>query len=459
MKIRHILSTLSLALASVSPLFAEAHDLALGANGDIYRVRIGTYGDLFPTALAQSDLTVLALDVTHPGPDGPTTQRLLVPGTGGNDVESSPSLFFEDSSKSVFLVWESRINPLHSVLYLTSLTDDQFGEVVQISGDRYSFKSSPRIAVSHDTFEVAGASGTPESHYRTVVETVWWETTGSEDRAVYAPVVLIDGDYLGWNPVFLLDDLAKSDDKQVAAVPSGPLLHAPSIQIGDDGTTTVATFVNSESGRLNTLEIDVLSVDLSDIAARVRAKILTYPRIPSPITPLADAVRAQIIEIGTNLHPSVRGFIADAARAQIIEIGSRFTPGQVRRLADALRAQIIEIGADGFGGRGGRQQNLVYRVTEIMATATAEPTVDKPGHALALHTTLDLPIPDTGDAVPSIYTSTHGDSVIVSWSQGDKILYRESTADGWTDVLSITLGANMTQEQAEQILAQRAKNR
>jgi hypothetical protein len=102
---------------------------------------------------------------------------------------------------------------------------------------------------------------------------------------------------------------------------------------------------------------------------------------------------------------------------------------------------------------------LTYQITEVMATPTAEPTVENPGHALAHHTAVDLPVPDTGDAMPSIYTSAHGDSLLVSWEQDDKILYRESTAEGWTDVLSIALGPNMTQEQAEQILAQRARNR
>ncbi len=458
MKIRNIFLLVVLVLAGISPSYGESHDVALGANGDLYRIRTGIFRDLFPTALAQSDSNVLALDVTRPGPNGPLTERLLVPGTNGNDVESSPSLFFEESAKSIFLVWESRINPLHSVLYLTSLANSQFGEVVQISSDRYSFKSSPRIAVSHDSFELPDATGNPARHYRTIVETVWWETTGSDDRAVYAPVVLIDGEYIGWNPVFQLDDLSKSNDLRVTTVPNGPLLHAPSIQIGD-GSTTVATFVNSETGLLNALEIDALPVDLSDIAARVRAKILTYPRIPSPITPLADAARAQIIEIGSNLHPSIRGFIADATRAQIIEIGARFSPGQVRRLADATRAQIIEIGADTFGGRGGRQQNLTYQMVEVLASPTAEPTVAAPGHVLSVHTAASLPVPDTGDAVPNVYASTHGDSLIVSWRQGDKILYRESTDDGWTDVLSIALGPNMTPEQAEQILAQRARNR
>lgn len=463
MKIRrlgHPLLIGLVAFAATVPLRAGSNDVVLGANGDLFRVRSGVSRELFPSSgLAPSDFTVLALDITHPGADGPTTQRLLVPETGGNDVESSPSLFFEESSKSIFLVWESRINSLHSVLYLTSLTEGTFGEVVRISGDRYSFKSSPQIAVSRDTFELPGAAGSPVRHSRTVVETVWWETTGAEDRAVYAPVVLIDGQYLGWNPTFLLDDLAEGSDNRLVETPSGPLLHAPSIQLGADGSTTVATFVNSQTGRLNTIEIDVLPVDLSDIAARVRAKILTYPRIPSPITPLADAVRDQIMDIATGLHPSIRGFLADATRARIIDVGSRFNPGQIRRLGDAVRTQIIDIGAGGIGGRGGRQQNMTYRIAEVMATPTAEPSVDKPGHAISLRTAADLPIPNTGDVRPSVYTSAFGDSLIISWEQGEKILYRESTEDGWTDVLSINLGPGMTREQAEQILAQRAKNR
>ncbi len=463
MKIRQLAQSLLIVLAVLStalPLRADAHNVALGSNGDLYRIQAGVQKDLFPAVgFAQTDVIVLALDITHQGGNSPTTQRLLVPGTGGNDIESSPSLFFEESSKSVFLVWESRINPLHSVLYLTSMTAGEFGDVVQISGDRYSFKGAPRIAVSRDTFDLTGPNGTPVRHFRTIVETVWWETTGSEDRAVYAPVVLIDGVYLGWNPVFLLDDLAIDDDNRVVETPTGPLLHTPSIQLGDSGATTIATFVNSETGRLNTLEIDVLPVDLSDIAARVRAKILTYPRIPSPVTVLADAIRAQIVDFGGSLHPSVRSFLADAIRAQIVDFGGRFSPGQVRRLADAIRAQIVDFGADTLGGRGGRQQNAAYRIAEVMATPTAEPTVDEPGHALALRTAVDLPVPDTGDSVPSVYTSARGDSLLVAWEQGGKILYRESTEEGWTDVLSLTLGPNMTREQAEQILAQRARNR
>ncbi len=463
MKIRQLTQSLLIGLAVLAtalPLRADAHNVALGSNGDLYRIQAGIQKDLFPAVgFAQTDVIVLALDITHQGANGPTTQRLLVPGTGGNDIESSPSLFFEESSKSVFLVWESRINPLHSVLYLTSMTAGEFGEVVQISGDRYSFKSAPRIAVSRDTFEFAGTTGSPERHFRTLVETVWWETTGTADRAVYAPVVLIDGAYLGWNPVFLLDDLAIGDGNRVVEAPTGPLLHAPSIQLGDDGATTIATFVNAQTGRLNTLEIDVLPVDLSDIAARVRAKILTYPRIPAQVSLLADVIRAQIIDLGSGLHASIRSFLAEAIRAQIIDLGSRYSPGQVRRLADAIRAQIIDLGADTLGGRGGRQQTAAYRIAEVMATPTAEPTVDEPGHALALRTAVDLPVPDTGDAVPSVYTSARGDSLLVAWEQNGKVFYRESTEDGWTEVLSLTLGPNMTREQAEQILAQRARNR
>ncbi len=461
MKIRRLsqlVLVVLLALSATMPVHAESRNIALGANGDLYSVRTGTYGELFPgTGLAQADAVVLALDVTRSGAGSQTSQRLLVPGTGGNEIESFPSLFFEQSSKSIFLVWESRINPLHSVLYLTSLTDGEFGAVVQISGDQYSFKSSPQIAVSRDTFDLLDSNGISQHHNRTIVETVWWETTGSEERAVYAPVVLIDGSYLGWNPVFHLDDLAASQGPRVLELPSVPLLHSPSIHLGEGGAV-IATFVNTETGRLNTIEIDVLPVDLSNIAARVRTKILAYPEIPSPITLLADPVRSAIIDLGSALHPSIRTFLADQIRSAIIDIGSHYNPGQVRRLANAIRSAIIDIGAGAFGGHG-RLPQFAYHITEVTASPSDEPSVEEPGHALAHHVAADLPIPDTGDAVPSIYTSTHGDSLLVSWEENGKILYRESTEDGWTDVLSIALGPNMTREQAELILAQRARNR
>lgn len=455
-----IVSILGLGLTA-APAQASSTDVALGSQGELYRVQVGTYGDLFPGGHDDQPADmVLALDVVHPG--GGDTERRLVPGTIGNNVESAASLFYEDGSKSVFMVWESRVNPLHSVLNLTAMGEDgRFSDVVTISGDRYSFKSSPRIAVSHDTFELPGPDGSSEPHRRSIVQTVWWETTGTEERAVYAPVVLMDGTYLGWNPVFLLDDLAaqSSGDHLTDSPASDALAHSPSIALGDSTSVAVATFVNSGSGRLNTLEIDVLPIDLTTIAALVRTKILGYPRIPSPIAPLADAVRNQILAVGVNLHPSLRSYLAEETRAQIVEIGSRYNPGQIRRLAETVRAQIVEIGATAFGGRGfGRLPNLA--IADVFATPDAEPTPGAPGHALAVRTAKDLPVPETGAATtaPTVFTSATGDAVLISWLENDKIFYRESTAAGWTDPLSLDLSPTFTREQAEQVLRQRVRN-
>ena len=43
---------------------------------------------------------------------------MLIPGTLDTASESSASLLYEDDSRTVFLVWESRINGIHPVLKL-----------------------------------------------------------------------------------------------------------------------------------------------------------------------------------------------------------------------------------------------------------------------------------------------------------------------------------------------------
>ena len=130
--VRSLLIPGLLALAS-TPSFATSPDIALGAEGALYRIRTGTYAEFFPrgTVAAPSEV-VLALETTRPGAL-PTLE--LVPSTGADAVESSPSLFFENASESVFVVWESRINPLHSVLNLASRSSSGWSNVLSVSGE------------------------------------------------------------------------------------------------------------------------------------------------------------------------------------------------------------------------------------------------------------------------------------------------------------------------------------
>src|SRR5262245_36180076 len=96
---------LGLGLLAASAAFAAGRDVALGSSGEIYAVRTGTYGNLFPNGRDfDPSNPVVALDITKPKSP---VQRVLVPGTGGAEVESAPSVLFEDDSQTVFLLWET----------------------------------------------------------------------------------------------------------------------------------------------------------------------------------------------------------------------------------------------------------------------------------------------------------------------------------------------------------------
>src|SRR5437764_12049140 len=93
----------SLALAGAA--LGADRQAALGDSGEVYFVRTGTYGDLFPGGTDSApENPVLALDVVRR--DQPV-QRLLVPGTEGTDVESSPFELYEATSGALFMVWQA----------------------------------------------------------------------------------------------------------------------------------------------------------------------------------------------------------------------------------------------------------------------------------------------------------------------------------------------------------------
>ncbi len=82
-----LFTVLAILLAAPGVASPEA---GLGSEGELYVVREGTHGDLFPDDTeAEEDSWVLALDVVRKG-EG--RERHLVPGTEGAELESAPSL-------------------------------------------------------------------------------------------------------------------------------------------------------------------------------------------------------------------------------------------------------------------------------------------------------------------------------------------------------------------------------
>lgn len=441
---------LVVAMLAAAPASAAVHDLVLGGSGELFRAVRGRYSSLFAGAPAQYAADpVLALEIVPPG--GGAAQRLLVPSTEGANVESNPYLFHDNSLNTVFLVWESRTNLIHSQINLISYGAEGWSEPIVLSPDSWSFKSSPQIAVTTDTHQTQAADGGKVQHRRTVVHTVWWEHSGDGDRTVYSPVVLVDGTYIGWNPIQLLDELDPTTSPS-AAVIEPSLSSSPGIGAGSSRATVMLSFANPKTGRLLNIEVEVLPWQLTELAGRTRDQVLALAnQSGSTIKSIADGARAHILITGVEWFnkPFVTS-LANEAYAKVMELGN--AAGGPRSLADAARAHILVTGVQisGHALGGGR----LVRALEV----AIEP---EGGEVLLLQLRLaaNLEAPATGEGPTTILPSPGGESALVAWEDGaNQILYRERQGGGWSDVRSLVLGERLDREQAFQILEQRQRS-
>jgi hypothetical protein len=447
----------ALALLAAAAVHADQRLVALGGDGELYRVLAGRYGELFTDGGTPADNPVLAVEVVRPG-QPPT--RLLVPGTEGTDVEGTPAIVYEQAVDSLFLVWESRINNIHSQIKLARLGADGWAESVHLPGEYFSLKTAPSLAFTRDSFVGFDDAGNPVVHSRTIYHVVWWEEAGAGNRVVYCPYVLVDGAYIGWSPIFDLNDL-DFGPPAAGALPTEELTRTPAIRAGKDGKSVVVGLVDPASGQLVELEIEVVPGELGGLAEAIRGDLEGFLAASPEATlgNLADRARVQIIEIGHRLgmHPGVVSYVADATAGAIAAAGDQ----PRNELADRARVQIIEIGFRMAG------QGLAPAPDDLPGWLMEFPNEENPGgpagelplHSLHGQLTAARPIPEIGAGPTALYLSRDGKQALVSWSAGNQVLYRESTGGGWSEVHRLDLNAELTLAQAQAILSQRTRDR
>ncbi len=444
----------ALALIAAPGLAATS---VLGHDGTVYSVTAGTYGALFPqgTNLDPSD-PVLALNVAQPNG---SNDRLLVPATAGPEPDGSPSLVYEDTSNTVYLLWTSKIN-INPVLYLTSYNGQSWSDPVEITGNPFAMKGATALAVTRETFTTTGSDGTVTTHQRTILHLAWKEEnagTGLYD-AYYTPVVLEDGAYTGSNAVYRLDDLTASD-----APADNPLTGALSQEItirngAVDGEVMIG-FVNSVTQRFVTVAVDALPHDLVSLADGARAHIIVsgVKDSPSDIKSLAADARAHIIATGLRLHPGtvqlIANDVASYLEANADELGSS---AGLTSLADGARAHIIVTGARYSGSDGLR--NIIALSQTLVVKADPE-NANESGY-VALRVVNDQALPPLAYGTPNFYISPAGTSTLFAWTSGNQILYRESLDESsWSDLQTLHLDPQLSPEQAAQLLAARISDR
>lgn len=463
--IRVLALTLLAAAAPAAFATAMQQGAVLGAGGHLYVARSGAYGDLFPGGKATDPtISVLALDVVGPGT---ASQRLLVPGTAGEEVESSPYMVFEEDSGTVFLVWETRVNDIHSILSLASFDGTAWTAPIEVTGNPYTIKQSPKLAITRDTFSAKDATGASVTRHRTFVHVLWEEDSGNGlYQTFYEPVILEEGVYLGWNPYRCLNDLDTGDPVALSFPISAGLVQAPTIQNSGNGQTVIAAFASLKSQRLVTVAIDVLPKQLGHLADTTRATIIDIGArlsFPSNIGPLAQQVRTAMLADAGDLEPEFVQAIADRVYNQLLGGAKQ----DLRSLADASRATIIDIGIklSGHGlktlnaGASSAQLFEIDQPSAVVVVGSAPPAPPQISNLLQLRVTASLPAPQVGTDGVSVFVSQNGGNSLVSWTETGGLLYRESTAQGWSDVHELKFSPTLDLAHALTLLEQRAYNR
>lgn len=454
MKHTSILASILLAGSLAGPAVAQDKTAALGASGEVYLAKVGTYKELFPKDhAADPGNTVLAVDLIQPGT---ALQRLLVPYTTGADVETSPAVLFEDDSNTLFLVWASRINYINSVLMLATFDGAHWGPPIQITGNPFSSKSSPQLAINRDTFLVSDGSGNTITRRRTIINVVWEEPNmaGNAD-ILYTPVILEEGTYLGWAPVYNLNDLVGRQPFDSGFAPPDSLVQSPVLQSGRDARTLLVGFASAETRALSTVEIDVLPEELSQLAEGARANIIDIGRTfyPSDRQSMADKSKAYIIARGTAFHDDVIRYIADQIHDQILADHDN----DLTVLAEGARANIIDIGAR-LSGRGLRDRNGDAKSTIERIESADAANNPAPAHLLHFRVASNRPVPAVGANGLRVFLSDSGEDALVAWTDTGKVLYRLSQDGGWSDQRQIKLSDSLDLEKAYSILKQRVAN-
>ncbi len=184
-RIHRVLGALALLLLAVVPLAAQ--QATLGDEGVLYTARVGTYGSFFPLGHAYAaDASVLVLEVQKPG--GERT-RLLAPGGETVAPDAVPFVLWEEASRRLFMVWEG-LTHIHSTVHLVAFDGAAWSAPLQISGHPFTKKSSPRLAITRESYLREG-DGKSVAGERTMLHIVWYEDDYGDVHVLYAPLALV----------------------------------------------------------------------------------------------------------------------------------------------------------------------------------------------------------------------------------------------------------------------------
>lgn len=153
----------------------------LGDGATVYRaLLVDEAGNELPADVKRGH--TLFLEVSRLGLE---PERFLVPGTDDSLDEVTPNLSYSNSTQTLFLVWEHRVNALHSRIRVASFREDSgFSELIDLVGNPYYAKQRPTVFLTTDSlrWKISGEgeeqSDTVGEIDQRVLHTVWREEQG-----------------------------------------------------------------------------------------------------------------------------------------------------------------------------------------------------------------------------------------------------------------------------------------
>lgn len=455
------LALLTLLLAAVTGE-SMAQETRLGRDGSVYHLQPMALGNALPgTSESVAADPVLALEIVR---SDASREIALVPGTDGPEAELSWFLDYENVSDTIFVAWQQRSN-IHSQILLASYADGTWSEPIAVSDHRFSLKSSPRIAITRESYrlpaEPAAGETEPTSSLiqQTTLHIVWYEERGSGPAVVYAPVLLLNGRYVGAHNRITLSELFPGEAAGASVSPTANL--TPTVRTTTDQKGVVVGFVNPTNGLLTSLRVDTLSGEMGFISGDMRAHIIDVGaryrfEETTEVARFADDMRAHIIDVGAQMDRPLVRFVADEMRAHIIDVGARpniASDEDVRRIADEMRAHIIDVGFR-LDERGLSAAREVRSITAAFLSSDSMATgPDGVSTFARFQQMIESPLPEEGAGDETLIFSGSGEHALISWQEEDRLLYRETSGTGvWSETRVLQLDENLGLPSAQAIL-------
>ncbi len=448
---------------------ADSSAHVLGRNGDVYQVAVGTYGALFPGGSGKStDGEVLRLEARR---GSGAVEHYLVPGSETDDRDKTPSLSLDAATGRLYVVWSSNNDSTLTRINLASFDGGEWSETIEVSGNIYSHKSAPRIAVTHDRFALAETfSG--ESSTRTLLHVVWSEHTSDGDKVMYAPVVLIDGELASkWRRVHRLNDYVSQeriDHPSAGAVAAG-LLRAPTVDAASESNAVVIGFADSASGAFVQLELATPAAELAELGESL-ANFLDSSNLcqrirsegSGALMSVASGARHHLVLVGRRIRSRVLARMAEDTEKALVGQAARLCDeGGLQSVSSAARHHLVLVGARSQAGdlleeTGAGESHVLLAAAQPVGDGYVQ-------HLARLQVKSERVAPTIGDGEPTIFVSPTGTGAVVAWENGNTLTYVEAepgaqAQESWSKPYTLQIGSSLSRSEAYSILRDRARS-